>query len=234
MKLITSLFSSFDPIGGILFLNFWILALICIVPVSVQTHKNSYRRNLLLTKKVSSFLSREISAAINNPNKFGKVNILVSIFTFILLINITGLLPYVFTFSAHIMFTLCLALPFWISFIIFRATKNVNHFLRHLVPLRTPLALSQFMVIIETASQLIRPITLSVRLSANITAGHILIALCSNNIYTINLISSVLLILILLETAVAFIQRYVFTILIRMYIREAYDNSTPPISSSIL
>jgi F-type H+-transporting ATPase subunit a len=117
--------------------------------------------------------------------------------------------------------------------VLFRALNNTNHFLSHLVPLRTPLPLSQFIVLIETASQFIRPITLSVRLSANITAGHILIALCANNIYTINAISSALLILVFLEIAVAFIQSYVFTILISIYMREVYDKTTPPISSRI-
>lgn len=231
--MINRLFSSFDPLGGVYSINFWILAIICIIPISSNFNNLYFRRNLILGKKLNNFLTEEITAATNNSNKFGKPNILVGMFIFILLTNITGLLPYVFTFSAQIIFTLCLALPFWVSFIIFRATKNTNHFLRHLVPLRTPLALSQFMVIIETARQIIRPITLSVRLSANITAGHILIALCSRNIYIINAVSLVLLILILLETAVAFIQRYVFTILIRMYIREIYDNATSPLPLSI-
>jgi len=114
----------------------------------------------------------------------------------------------------------------------FRFKNNTNHFLRHLVPLRTPLPLSQFIVVIETVRQIIRPITLSVRLAANITAGHILIALCSNTITIISSLSSILIILIVLERAVAFIQRYVFTVLITIYLREAYDKPTPPIPYS--
>jgi ATP synthase subunit 6 len=139
----------------------------------------------------------------------------------------------VFTLTAQIAVTLRLALPFWLGFILFSFTNNPNHFLRHLVPLRTPLALSQFIVLIERVSQIIRPITLSVRLAANITAGHILIALCSNTVNIIRLGRFVLLILILLETAVAFIQRYVFTVLISIYIRETYDKPTPPFPYSL-
>nr|YP_004123097.1 ATP synthase F0 subunit 6 [Hypsibius dujardini]CBY83890.1 ATPase subunit 6 [Hypsibius dujardini] len=218
--MMNSLFSSFDPMGGIMMLNYWIMAIICLIPISTQIHMFSYRSNVILSKKLSQFLSGEILAAMNNKNKQGKTNMLIGMFIMILLINISGLLPYVFTFSAHMLFTLSLALPFWLSFIIFSSTNNTNHFLSHLVPLSTPLALSQFMVLIETASQIIRPITLSVRLSANMTAGHILMALCSNNIFMLNIVSSVLIILILLEIAVAFIQSYVFTILISMYMSE--------------
>jgi F0F1-type ATP synthase membrane subunit a len=80
--------------------------------------------------------------------------------------------------------------------------------------------LSQFITIIETIRQVIRPITLSVRLCANITAGHILIALTRNAILIFNFSSIPLAILISLELAVAFIQRYVFTILLSIYLTE--------------
>jgi F-type H+-transporting ATPase subunit a len=117
--------------------------------------------------------------------------------------------------------------------VIFRITKNTTHFLRHLVPLSTPLPLSQFIVIIESISQLIRPITLSVRLAANITAGHILIALRRSTTVILNPLSLILLTLFILEIAVAVIQRYVFTILMAIYLEEAYDNTTSPIPYSV-
>jgi ATP synthase subunit 6 len=104
--------------------------------------------------------------------------------------------------------------------------------MRHLVPRNTPLPLSQFIVLIESIRQVIRPITLSVRLAANITAGHILIILCRSIINTINMFSTVLGLLLILEIAVAFIQRYVFRILTTIYLRETYD-PTPPVSFSI-
>jgi F0F1-type ATP synthase membrane subunit a len=76
------------------------------------------------------------------------------------------------------------------------------------------------MSIIETVRQIIRPITLSVRLAANITAGHILIALSRAPILINNHIRVVLTTLLILELAVAIIQRYVFVILISIYLRE--------------
>jgi ATP synthase subunit 6 len=102
----------------------------------------------------------------------------------------------------------------------FSAIKNTTNFLAHLVPLRTPIALSHFITVIETIRQMIRPITLSVRIAANITAGHILIALVRAPIIILNPITLVLIILFLLEVAVAFIQRYVFTLLLTIYLRE--------------
>ena len=98
--------------------------------------------------------------------------------------------------------------------------KNLNSFLAHIVPTGTPIALSQFITLIERVSQIIRPITLSVRLAANITAGHILIALSRTSVIILNHIRLILIILLILEIAVAFIQRYVFVVLITIYLRE--------------
>jgi ATP synthase subunit 6 len=147
---------------------------------------------------------------------------LLCVFFIILILNIIGLLPYVYTITRQIIFTLSIALPFWLRFLLFASFMNTSHFLSHLVPLSTPLALSQFITIIETIRQIIRPITLSVRLCANITAGHILMALRRKPIFLINWFSTILLLLLILETAVAFIQRYVFTILLTIYLRETY------------
>jgi F-type H+-transporting ATPase subunit a len=95
----------------------------------------------------------------------------------------------------------------------------------HLVPQRTPGVLMPFIVIIESISNLIRPLTLSIRLSANIIAGHLLITLLGNQLASagierLPLLIFVQLILVTLEIAVSVIQAYVFSILITLYIRE--------------
>jgi F-type H+-transporting ATPase subunit a len=98
--------------------------------------------------------------------------------------------------------------------------------LAHLVPQSTPPILMPFMVIIETVRNLIRPLTLAVRLTANIIAGHLLITLLGNQIAdnSIVLSGSILLItqitLLILESAVALIQSYVFTVLACLYSSE--------------
>jgi len=231
--MINSLFTSFDPIGRLFSLNYTITILVLRFPAGFLIFQLKTRNTQVFVGTLIKNIEEELTATINNPNKKGKLNILVGMFIFILLINMAGLAPYVFTLRAQIIFTLRIALPLWLSFIIFRFKNNTNHFLRHLVPLRTPLPLSQFIVLIESVRQVIRPITLSVRLAANITAGHILIRLCRRTVTIINTFSLVLCILIILEIAVAFIQRYVFTVLTTIYLRETYDKSTPPFPYSI-
>lgn len=94
----------------------------------------------------------------------------------------------------------------------------------HLVPMGSPMILSFFIVIIETVRNIIRPITLSVRLTANIIRGHLLIHLLSSISIFRNLLFILripfIIILLILETAVAFIQGFVFVILISLYINE--------------
>lgn len=102
--------------------------------------------------------------------------------------------------------------------------NKFNKFITHLVPLGSPIFLSSFMVLIETVRNLIRPITLSVRLMANIIRGHLLIHLLSslsllNNLMFLITIP-IIIVLIILETAVAIIQSFVFVTLISLYINE--------------
>ena len=103
--------------------------------------------------------------------------------------------------------------------------KDIGRFLTHLVPLGTPYPLIPFMVVIEIISRVIRPLTLSVRLAANIIAGHLLITLIRSPIVRISLIRIILviiglLLLIILELAVSIIQAYVFRTLISLYVNE--------------
>ena len=153
-------------------------------------------------------------------------NSLIGIFFFIGIINIGGLLPYVFTSSAHLTFTLRIALPLWVAVIFRSVIFDLNSFLAHLVPLGTPIILIPLIVIIEIVRNIIRPITLSVRLAANIVAGHLLITLITSglpgsNFYVLIIIFVPLLSLFILETAVALIQSYVFITLSSLYIGES-------------
>lgn len=97
--------------------------------------------------------------------------------------------------------------------------------LAHLVPMGTPIGLMPFIVLIEIVRSLIRPITLRVRLVANIIAGHLLLTLLSNRVYVLNipiLIVSLgaLLCLSILECGVSIIQAYVFRVLRTLYLNE--------------
>ena len=219
MKMITSLFEIFDPIIRTANIStlIWILALIIPINKSLTLIPSRIKKT---TYHIINYIFSELSASTNKPNKNRKVLILYSCFYIILILNLIGLIPYVYTLTSQILFTLSFALPMWGAIVLYNLRQNFNNFISHLVPLSTPIALSHFITIIESIRLIIRPITLSVRLCANITAGHILIALSRKSILILNFISLPLSILLILELAVAFIQRYVFTILLSIYVRE--------------
>jgi len=148
-----------------------------------------------------------------------------ALFIFIIVNNVMGLFPYIFTSSSHMTLTLTLRLPLWLSFMVYGWFNYTKHILAHLVPQGTPGALMPFIVLIETISNTIRPLTLAVRLIANIVAGHLLITLLGNQtelasgLILTGLISTQI-ILLTLESAVAVIQSYVFAVLSTLYARE--------------
>lgn len=220
-----NLFSIFDPISSVINLNFNWLRRCCILIFIPSSYWLIKRKILQIFILISNYLEKEFSLSIGIIKSPGLVHFFISIFLFIILNNFLGLFPYIFTSSSHLTFTISLALSMWVGYIIFSTVKNVNGFLAHLVPLGTPYPLIPFMVIIELIRRVIRPLTLSVRLAANIVAGHLLIVLIRSPIVgvswlVLSLILVGLLLLILLELAVSFIQAYVFRTLISLYIIE--------------
>lgn len=139
--------------------------------------------------------------------------------------NVLGLLPFTFTATAHISLTVALALPLWLGLITYGWLNNASNLLVHLVPNGTPTILIPLIVLIETISNLIRPLTLAVRLAANIIAGHLLISLLTGATPITPVLAKPILIgaqlaLESLEIAVAIIQAYVFSVLITLYTEE--------------
>lgn len=220
-----NLFSIFDPRSSIINLRLnWFrrLRVIIFLPSSFWLLK---RQNWQLFLFIFESLNKEFSISLRNLKSPGLTHIFISIFLFICLNNFLGLFPYIFTSSSHLVFTISLALPIWVGYILYSTILNIRGFLTHLVPLGTPYILIPFIVIIELVRRIIRPLTLSVRLAANIVAGHLLIVLIRGPIARISwrLIALVLLgllLLLVLELAVSFIQAYVFRTLISLYIIE--------------
>lgn len=221
--MIANLFSSFDPRSFPSFSLNWIRSLIVLIIPSIFWLIPS-RWNYLWIIIVST-IHNEFKILIKNPINKGRTLIFTRLFIFIIVNNFIGLFPYIFTRSSHITFTLTLRLPLWIRFIIFGWINNTTHILAHLVPQGAPNILLPFLVIIETTRNIIRPGTLAIRLTANIIAGHLLLTLIGNSgpslrtsILSILIIAQIL--LLTLESAVAIIQAYVFSILITLYSRE--------------
>nr|AZL93094.1 ATP synthase F0 subunit 6 [Arge similis] len=219
-----NLFSSFDPSTNIMNLSInWMSSMIGMMFIP-QMYWIILPRLLIIWKLMKNKLHNELKILMKNKNK-GTSLIFFSLFSFIMFNNFIGLLPYIFTSSSHLIFTLTLALPFWMSFMMFGWMKKTNHMFAHLVPMNTPNILMPFMVIIESISNLIRALTLSVRLTANMIAGHLLLTLLSSMSNMLSTYMNLMLILIqilliTLESAVSIIQAYVFMILITLYSSE--------------
>nr|URX53607.1 ATP synthase F0 subunit 6 [Cryptotermes sp. 3 AB-2022a] len=224
--MMSNLFSVFDPSTSTFNLSLnWTSTFLglMLIPTSVWLIPSRYSMlwNLLLTKLHNEFKTLLGLKKINKGSTF----LFISLFSLILFNNFMGLFPYIFTSTSHLIMTLTLALPLWVSFMTFGWINNTNHMFEHLVPQGTPSALMPFMVCIETISNIIRPGTLAVRLTANMIAGHLLLTLLGNTGPTIAqsmlwvLITAQILLLIL-ETAVAIIQSYVFAVLSTLYSSE--------------
>nr|ABA12011.1 ATPase subunit 6 [Stethojulis bandanensis]ABA12013.1 ATPase subunit 6 [Stethojulis bandanensis]ABA12015.1 ATPase subunit 6 [Stethojulis bandanensis]ABA12017.1 ATPase subunit 6 [Stethojulis bandanensis]ABA12019.1 ATPase subunit 6 [Stethojulis bandanensis] len=154
--------------------------------------------------------------------------LLTSLMIFLLTLNMLGLLPYTFTPTTQLSLNMGLAVPFWLATVIIGLRNQPTAALGHLLPEGTPVPLIPVLIIIETISLFIRPLALGVRLTANLTAGHLLIQLIATAAFVLAstmpvvaiLTATVLFLLTLLEVAVAMIQAYVFVLLLSLYLQE--------------
>lgn len=223
--MITNLFSIFDPSTPSFLSANWLSSLLFLFmfPLTVWVTPSRYRSMFF---SIIVYVFGEFKP-LAKKTKFILI-IPLAFFSFIIFNNVIGLLPYIFTASRHIVFTLSLALTSWLALISYGLLNNISNLLVHLIPHGTPVVLIPFIVIIETISNIIRPGTLAIRLSANIIAGHLLIVLLRSATPLTPFILRPLLFraqiaLTLLETAVAFIQAYVFSVLTTLYVAEAID-----------
>nr|AXS64799.1 ATP synthase F0 subunit 6 [Phalacridae sp. KM-2017] len=222
--MMANLFSSFEPSSFFnLSLN-WLSTILGIIFIPPIFWFIPSRLNILWIF-IIQILHKEFKILINNSTLKGSTLMFISLFSLILFNNFLGLFPYIFTSTSHMMLTLTLALPLWLSFMIYGWFNNTIHMLAHLVPSGTPGILMPFMVCIETISNIIRPGTLAIRLSANMIAGHLLMTLLGNtgpsmSLILINFLIITQILLLILESAVAIIQSYVFTVLSTLYSSE--------------
>nr|YP_010695083.1 ATP synthase F0 subunit 6 [Lontra canadensis]AAU00497.1 ATP synthase F0 subunit 6 [Lontra canadensis]WCF67009.1 ATP synthase F0 subunit 6 [Lontra canadensis] len=153
---------------------------------------------------------------------------LLSLILFIGSTNLLGLLPHSFTPTTQLSLNLGMAIPLWAGTVITGFRYKTKASLAHFLPQGTPLPLIPMLVIIETISLFIQPMALAVRLTANITAGHLLIHLIGGATLALMSISTtmaiitfiILMLLTILEFAVALIQAYVFTLLVSLYLHD--------------
>nr|ARH55041.1 ATP synthase F0 subunit 6 [Hylesinus varius] len=223
--MMANLFSSFDPSTYLATSLNWVssLMMILLIPPIFWLIPSRWS---IFWMKIIMILHKEFKNLLKISDK-GNTMFFTSLFSIILMNNFLGLFPYIFTSSSHMCFTLTLSLPLWLSFIIFSWINHTKFMLAHMVPQGAPSVLLPFLVIIETISNIIRPGTLAIRLTANMIAGHLLLTLLGSSGHylsslSINILIIVQWLLLLLEFAVSIIQSYVFAILVTLYSSETH------------
>nr|AUO29201.1 ATP synthase F0 subunit 6 [Pristurus rupestris rupestris] len=221
-----SLFDQFTP-PHTLFTSLMTISLM--FPILIPTPQSRLladRITTLMAWCYTNFLKQVLSPTTKRPCPWMLPTI--TLIYLLVVINLLGLLPYTFTPSTQLSMDLGLAIPLWLTTITLGISTRPTTSLGHILPLGTPPPLIPVLIIIETASLLIRPLALGIRLTANMTAGHLLLQLVSTatiSLYSLMplaacLTTIMLAVLTLLELAVALIQAYVFTLLFTLYLEE--------------
>nr|YP_011003618.1 ATP synthase F0 subunit 6 [Sargocentron diadema]WNH17595.1 ATP synthase F0 subunit 6 [Sargocentron diadema]WPS66007.1 ATP synthase F0 subunit 6 [Sargocentron diadema] len=222
--------SFFDQFMSPTYLGIPLMALALALPwMLYPTPSARWLNNRLLTLQ-GWFINRFTQQLLLPLNLGGHkwATLLTSLMIFLITLNMLGLLPYTFTPTTQLSLNMGLAVPLWLATVIIGMRNQPTHALGHLLPEGTPTLLIPVLIIIETISLFIRPLALGVRLTANLTAGHLLIQLIATAAFvllplmpTVAILTTTLLFLLtLLEVAVAMIQAYVFVLLLSLYLQE--------------
>lgn len=219
--IITNLFSIFDPSLRLFSFSWYTCLFVVLFLPTFYWIRSSF---LNFFGVISGSVKKEIDYVLKHPVK-GSYIFIGSIFLLISVYNFLAIFPFVFSVTSHILVTLPFSYSFWLGIIIFSWVSSLKHFLAHLIPVGTPLILMSFIVIVEVLSNLIRPLALTFRLTANIMAGHLLMSLIGGALISLSfsfivLGSLVQSLLVIIELGVSVIQAYVFSTLLILYISE--------------
>ena len=206
---------------------FMLLTVICataLMVIAVRPRAGVPGRWQLLAELTYQFIARMVS---DNIGKEGRAYfpLIFSIFMFVLFGNLIGMIPYSFTFTSHIAVTLTMAVFIFILVTVIAVMKHGIKFFSFFLPEGVPIILAPLMVIIEVISYFTRPFSLSVRLFANMMAGHTLLKVIGGFVVPLGIFGVVpiagLVAVMGLEFLIAFLQAYIFTILTCIYINDA-------------
>nr|ANS72690.1 ATP synthase F0 subunit 6 [Neptunea arthritica] len=228
--MLVDIFSSFDDNNQVfmsLYILMWLFSFLTIVLFSSSYWVMSPRWVSIISvfkDTASSQIFRSFGVKMG-----GFINLITGLFLFLILMNLSGLVPYVFSPTSHLAVSLSLGLPLWLSLIVSAIFFNPSSVIAGLLPMGAPAPLNPFLVIIETVSIMVRPITLSVRLTANMSAGHIVLTLIGNyltasiflsSIFSMFLLLTIQILYTIFEFGIALIQAYIFCLLITLYSDE--------------
>ena len=151
--------------------------------------------------------------------------IVFTLFMFVLIMNLMGMIPYSFTVTSHIIVTFALAVVVFLGVTVIAIARHRMKFFSYFLPPGTPLYMAPLLIPIEVLSYLARPVTLSLRLFANMMAGHTMLKVFAGFVVVLGLAGiaplAVLIALYMLELIVAVLQAFVFTILTCLYLHDA-------------
>lgn len=151
--------------------------------------------------------------------------LIFTVFMFVLFGNMLGMMPYAFTFTSHIIVTFTMAMAVFLGVTIIALFKHGLHFFSFFLPPGVPIFMAPLLIPIEVISYLSRPVTLSLRLFANMLAGHTLLKVIAGFIIALGVFGVAPLVLMValmgLEFLIAFLQAFIFTILTCMYLHDA-------------
>lgn len=219
--MITNLFINFDPSTNIINIPFnWLITTSIIIILNLNFWFNSnYLTNTI--NSINNTLYKEFKKIIINNHKF-LIIIYISLFLMILFNNLISLFPYIISITSHLIINISLSLPLWIRFFIYFWINYTTLIFKNIIPQKTPLILIPLIICIETIRLIISPFTLTIRLTANIITGHLILTLI--RIIRFNLTIKFIIILffiqfifLLIEIFISVIQSYIFSILITLY-----------------
>nr|YP_009240522.1 ATP synthase F0 subunit 6 [Nemateleotris decora]AMO66386.1 ATP synthase F0 subunit 6 [Nemateleotris decora] len=222
--------SFFDQFMSPVYLGIPLIGLSLLLPwLLFPAPSSRWLNNRLLT--LQTWFVGRFTSQMFTPINVGGHNwalVLASLMIFLISLNMLGLLPYTFTPTTQLSMNMGLAVPLWLATVLIGLRNQPTAALGHLLPEGTPVPLIPVLIIIETISLFIRPLALGVRLTANLTAGHLLMQLIATAAFvllplmpTVAILTAIILFLLtILEVAVAMIQAYVFVLLISLYLQE--------------
>ena len=214
------------------FTNSSLFMMLTVLFISIFLISSIKKKKIIPTRlqSVSEIFYEFIANMINDNigNKGQKFFPLIfTLFTFILFGNLLGLLPYSFTFTSHIIVTFVMAMFIFLFVTLIGIMMHGFKFFSLFVPKGVPMAMLPLMVPIEIISYLSRPVSLSIRLFANMMAGHTMLKVFAGFIFSLGLFGIAPLIvdvaLTAFEVLVAFLQAYVFTVLTCLYLNDAIN-----------
>nr|AIH15708.1 ATP synthase F0 subunit 6 [Tetranychus urticae]WQH63083.1 ATP synthase F0 subunit 6 [Tetranychus urticae] len=205
--MLNNLFSSFD-VKNFFFFSFLLINIYMFFFFFMKVKLNTF---FVFMKTFFSFMEKNISYHL----------MFKLVFILIFFLNFISLNFYSFSLTSQISLNIFLIFSFWLPILILNLTKSKNSFLIHLLPMSTSLFLIPMMILIELMSFFIRPLTLFLRLSINMIAGHVLVSLISSLVLMQNIFFFLLMYTyMLMKFLVSFIQAYIVVTLLSLYIEE--------------